>query len=66
MKTISPAQQQLARQLFAAKERRRLQLARLPIEQKIRMLVELQRLGNDIRRTTGRALRPEWIIESRS
>jgi hypothetical protein len=48
--------------LFRAKQRRRRELARLPIEEKIRMLVEMQKVANDIRAATGRPNRRVWRI----
>ena len=63
MKPLSSAKQELARRLFRAKAARRRRLAALPIEEKIRILIDMQRLSNDIRRKTGRKPQPEWIIE---
>jgi len=53
-KTVAP--------LFRAKERRRKRLARLPIEEKIRIIVELQKIENEIRRATGRPTKREWDL----
>lgn len=53
-KTVAP--------LFRAKERRRKKLARLPIEEKVRIIVELQTIENEIRRATGRPTKPEWDL----
>ena len=64
MRTVSPEMRLLAERLFRAKARRRRQLAALPIEEKIRILIEMQRLSNDIRRKTGRKPLPEWEIET--
>ncbi len=63
MKPVSSAQRELARRLFRAKAARRRRLAALPIEEKIRILIDMQRLSNDIRRKTGRKTLPEWVIE---
>ena len=49
---------------FAAKSARRRELARLPIEEKVRIVALLQRQENEIRRATGRPLMPEWPIPS--
>lgn len=46
-----------------AKARRRKDLSRRPIEEKVRMVARLQRAANEIRRATGRPLRPEWPLE---
>lgn len=47
--------------LFAAKEARRRRLAALPFPQKIRMLMQLQRMAAPILRARGRDVRP-WNI----
>ena len=49
--------------LFRAKEERRRELARLPIEEKIRIIVELQKMANGILAATGRAQRRVWEID---
>jgi len=64
VKPASPDKRRLAERLFRAKARRRERLAALPIEEKIKILIEMQRLSNDIRRKTGRKPLPEWEIES--
>jgi hypothetical protein len=46
LKTVDPGERRLAESLFRAKSERRLELAALPIRDKIRMLLELQRLAN--------------------
>jgi hypothetical protein len=63
MKGVSRAQRELAEQLFREKQERRKRLAALPIEEKIRILVEMQKLSNDIREKTGRKPLPVWVIE---
>lgn len=62
MTKISKGQQHLAKRLFKAKAARRKALATLPIEKKIEIVLDLQRLGNDIRRKTGRKPLPEWHL----
>jgi hypothetical protein len=62
-KGISRAQRELAEQLFREKRERRKRLAALPIEEKIRILVQMQKLSNDIREKTGRKPLPVWVIE---
>ncbi|MBI5211327.1 MAG: hypothetical protein HY927_15240 [Elusimicrobia bacterium] len=37
-------------------------LARLPIKEKVRLLVEMQKTANDIRRRCGRPELPAWRI----
>jgi hypothetical protein len=63
MKAVRTAQRKLAEQLFREKDARRKRLAALPIEEKIRILVEMQKLSNDIRAKTGREQLPVWVIE---
>lgn len=48
--------------LFRAKQRRRKELAKLPFERKIRMLVELQRMADDIQATLRGIKRRSWDI----
>ncbi len=48
----------------AADARRRSQLVRLPIEEKLRLLVELQRLAADIARSRRRPARNPWQLEA--
>lgn len=64
MKQVSQKKKDLAEKLFRAKVARRRQLAALPIEEKIKILVAMQRLANDVRRKTGRQPLPEWDIET--
>jgi len=52
----------LAGRLLQAKQARRRRLAALPIEKKIAIVVQMQRLANDIRSKTGRKTLPEWTI----
>lgn len=49
-------------ELFKAKESRRRELAALPIEEKIELLVEMQRWECDINRHTGRVHQKPWNI----
>jgi len=56
MKT--PAQE-IAEEIFRRKHAGRREAARLPIEEKIQILVRLQRRANEIRRATGR---PEMFV----
>ena len=55
---------ELADRLLQAKRARRRRLAALPIEEKIAIVVHMQRIANDIRRKTGRKTLPEWRIVS--
>lgn len=47
--------------LLAAKARRRLDLAALPIERKIEIVLELQRTVAEVRRSAGRPGPEPWI-----
>ena len=53
----------LAERAFEAKRVRRTKLARLPIERKLEILLELQRTVNEIARAVGRPTKPEWPRE---
>ena len=48
--------------LFLAKRKRRLALAKLPIERKILILTDLQKLAGEIRETVGGIKRRPWKI----
>jgi hypothetical protein len=48
--------------LFAAKKARRVALARLPIEEKVRIIVELQRIAYDIRSAAGASAPKPWDL----
>ena len=56
MKT--PAQE-IAEEIFRRKQAGRREAARLPIEEKLHILVEMQKRANEIRRATGR---PEMFV----
>lgn len=56
---VAPALERVLR----AKQRRRRALARLPIEEKVRIVVALQKTANDIRRMAGRPVLPEWRLD---
>lgn len=49
-------------QLLAGKERRRRELARLPIEEKLRAVVRLQQMAAPILRQRGKLVRC-WILD---
>jgi hypothetical protein len=63
MKQTSSDKKKLAERLLRAKAARRRHLAALPIEEKIKILIRMQKLSNDIRRKTGRKPLPEWEID---
>lgn len=52
----------LIRRILRAKARRHLLLARLPIEEKINILVTMQQISNRVRISAGRRPYPEWRI----
>jgi hypothetical protein len=51
--------QSIAEEIFRRKQTARQEAARLPIEEKLRILVKLQRRANEVRRATGR---PEMFV----
>jgi len=55
-----------AEKLFRAKQRRRRELASLPFEEKIRILIDLQKMASDIRATVGGTKRRPWDIRRRT
>ncbi len=61
MDTMEPLSPEVIR-LFAAKEERRCQLAGLPFPEKVRAVVQLQRMVAPILRARGRQVRV-WNIE---
>ena len=54
----------LMAKIIRAKQERRAALARLPFEQKIRIVVELQKIANEIRANSGRNTPRVWDIPS--
>jgi len=48
--------------LFQVKQKRRRELAKLPFERKIRILIELQKIADDIRATLRGSKRRSWNI----
>ena len=53
----------LLKRQIAGKERRRRRLARLPIEEKVRIVARMQREANEVRRATSRPTLPEWPLD---
>lgn len=51
--------QNIAEEIFRRKQASRHEAARLPIEEKLRILVKLQQRANEVRRATGR---PEMFV----
>lgn len=51
--------QSIAGEIFRRKQAARREAARLPIEEKLRILVKLQQRANEVRRATGR---PEMFV----
>jgi hypothetical protein len=58
VKKVQPGIQRL----FDAKEARRRDLARLPFPEKVRLVVELQKMAAPVYRARGRNVH-EWVIE---
>lgn len=52
----------IARDIFAGKERSRKAAATLPIEEKLVRLVAMQRRANEIRRSSSRPLMRVWEL----
>jgi uncharacterized protein (DUF2342 family) len=59
----TPARE-IAEEIFRRKETARREAARLPIEQKLRILVGMQKRANEIRRATGRPEMFVWQLSS--
>lgn len=49
--------------IASAKKAHRLRLARLPIEEKLKILVRMQRIAADIAKANGRPVREPWVLE---
>ena len=54
--------EEVARAIFASKRRRREQICRIPFEEKVLILVRLQRMASEIVAITGRRSRRPWQI----
>ena len=52
-----------AARIFAAKEQRRQALARLPFPEKVRAVIELQKMAATILRARGKVVRP-WNVST--
>ena len=59
----NPRVSKVVARLFLAKQRRRIELARLSIEEKVRVLVKLQKIAEGIRPRSGRMKPPAWYPE---
>jgi len=57
METVDGVGAEVAR-IFAAKEQRRRDLARLPFPEKVRAVIQLQKMAATILRTRGKIVRP--------
>jgi len=58
----SPELASLMEKLFAAKRARRAALARLPFEEKVRIIVELQKIAFEIRSAAGASAPKPWDL----
>ncbi len=56
---MNPQAREIAEEIFRRKQASRREAAGLPIEEKLRILVQMQRRANEIRRATGR---PEMFV----
>ncbi len=63
METMDRLRPEIAR-LFAAKQKRRRQLAALPFPHKVRLVVRLQQMAAPILRARGRSIRV-WHVDTR-
>lgn len=59
---MSEALQSIAEEIFRRKQRSRQAAAALPIEEKLRRLVAMQRRANEIRLATGRRPMRVWEL----
>lgn len=57
METMGGVKEEVAR-IFAAKEKRRLELARLPFPEKVRAVIQLQEMAATILRARGKIVKP--------
>ena len=64
MMRSNPRVRKVVERLFLAKQRRRIELARLPIEEKVRILVKLQKIAEGIRPRSGKMKPPVWYPEA--
>lgn len=62
---VYPEAAQTLERILREKKRRRRFLGRLPIEEKVKIVIQLQRMLNDIRLKCGRTPLPEWKIPDR-
>ena len=60
---MNPQMVAIAEEIFRRKRDARQEAARLPIEEKLRILVRLQRQANEIRRAPGREEMFVWEAE---
>ncbi len=60
---MSQSAQEIAEEIFRRKRASRQSAARLPIEEKLRILVRLQERANAVRRATGRPELFVWRLE---
>jgi hypothetical protein len=56
---MNPKAREIAEEIFRRKRKARREAAQLPIEEKLRILVEMQKRANEVRRATGR---PEMFV----
>jgi hypothetical protein len=56
---MNPQAREIAEEIFRRKREARREAAHLPIEEKLRILVEMQKRANEVRRATGR---PEMFV----
>ena len=59
---MSTQARDIAEEIFRRKRVARQEAARLPIEEKLRILVEMQKRANEVRRATGRSEMFVWQL----
>lgn len=63
---MNTSPEDLSEELFRKKEARRRQLADLPFEEKLKIVVKLQQIASSIRRSGGRETQKSWELRLRS
>jgi|JI9StandDraft_1071089.scaffolds.fasta_scaffold05597_2 hypothetical protein len=53
-----------ADELHSSKKARRVELAQLPVEKKVEILIKLQQLTSEVARQAGRPYRNPWAIDT--
>ena len=62
---MNPQAREIAEEMFRRKRKARREAARLPIEEKLRILVQMQQRANEVRRATGRPEMFVWQLDEK-